>query len=65
MQCCITDGFTGNISLKTAEGTAKFITDNLKKSLQKTFTKISLLFSYFFIRFKDKLDLENIMVLFS
>ena len=29
----ITDGFTGNVALKTAEGTAKFITDNLKKSL--------------------------------
>ena len=26
----ITDGFTGNIALKTAEGTAKFITKNLK-----------------------------------
>ena len=25
----ITDGFTGNIALKTAEGTAKFITKNL------------------------------------
>ena len=33
----ITDGFTGNIALKTAEGTAKFITDNLKKSLTKNF----------------------------
>ena len=54
----ITDGFTGNISLKTAEGTAKFITDNLKKSLTENFfTKISLLFSYFSLkRFKDKLD---------
>ena len=31
----ITDGFTGNIALKTAEGTAKFITRNLKKSLNK------------------------------
>ena len=28
----VTDGFTGNIALKTAEGTAKFITDNLKQS---------------------------------
>ena len=41
----ITDGFTGNIALKTAEGTAKFITENLKKSLTKNiFTKISLFF---------------------
>ena len=54
----ITDGFTGNIALKTAEGTAKFITKNLKKSLTENFiTKISLLFSYFSLKkFKDKLD---------
>jgi len=54
----VTDGFTGNIALKTAEGTAKFITDNLKKSLtQNIFTKISLIFSYFSLKkFKDKLD---------
>ena len=54
----VTDGFTGNVALKTAEGTAKFITDNLKKSLtENLFTKISLLFSYFSLkRFKDKLD---------
>ena len=26
----VTDGFTGNVALKTAEGTAKFITKNLK-----------------------------------
>ena len=54
----VTDGFTGNIALKTAEGTAKFITDNLKYSLNKNiFTKISLLFSYFSLKkFKDKLD---------
>ena len=31
----VTDGFTGNIALKTAEGTAKFITDNLKVALKK------------------------------
>ena len=54
----ITDGFTGNIALKTAEGTAKFITKNLKKSLTKNFiAKISLLFSYFSLKeFKEKLD---------
>ncbi len=54
----VTDGFTGNIALKTAEGTAKFITDNLKKSLTQNFlTKISLLFSYFSLKkFKDRLD---------
>ncbi len=49
----ITDGFTGNIALKTAEGTAKFITSNLKNSL----TNLSLIFSFFSLKkFKEKLD---------
>ena len=54
----VTDGFTGNVALKTAEGTAKFITDNLKKSLTENFlTKISLIFSYFALKkFKNRLD---------
>ncbi len=54
----VTDGFTGNIALKTAEGTAKFITDNLKLSLKENiFSKFSLLFSYFSLKkFKEKLD---------
>ena len=54
----ITDGFTGNIALKTAEGTAKFITKNLKESLTENFiTRLSLIFSYFSLkRFKEKLD---------
>ena len=54
----VTDGFTGNIALKTAEGTAKFLTDNLKKTLtENLFTKISLFFSYFALKkFKNKLD---------
>ena len=61
MQCSnviITDGFTGNIALKTAEGTAKFITDNLKKSLSENIlSKLSLIFSYFSLKkFKNKLD---------
>ena len=33
----VTDGFTGNIALKTAEGTAKFITKNLKKISYRKF----------------------------
>ena len=54
----VTDGFTGNIALKTAEGTAKFITNNLKESLTENyFTKLSLIFSYFSLKkFKNKLD---------
>ena len=49
----ITDGFTGNVALKTAEGTANFITENLKKSL----SKLSILFSYKSLKeFRKKLD---------
>ena len=49
----VTDGFTGNIALKTAEGTANFITKNLKKSL----TKLSMLLSYNSLKkFREKLD---------
>ncbi len=49
----VTDGFTGNIALKTAEGTANFIKDGLKKSL----SKISILFSINKLKkFRDKLD---------
>ena len=54
----VTDGFTGNIALKTAEGTAKFITDNLKIALKENFlSKFSIIFSYFSLKkFKKKLD---------
>ena len=54
----VTDGFTGNIALKTAEGTAKFISRKLKESLtQNLFVKILIIFSYFSLRkFKNKLD---------
>ena len=49
----ITDGFTGNVALKTAEGTANFITKNLKSSLYK----FSILLSYGALKkFKEKLD---------
>jgi len=49
----VTDGFTGNIALKTAEGTANFITKNLKNSLNK----LSVLISYNSLKkFKSKLD---------
>ena len=54
----VTDGFTGNVALKTAEGTAKFITKYLKKTLtENILAKASLLLSYFALKkFKDKLD---------
>ena len=49
----VTDGFTGNIALKTAEGTANFITENFKKSLNK----LSLLMSYRSLnKLKNRLD---------
>ena len=47
----VTDGFTGNIALKTAEGTAKFITNNLKKIFNRKFIfKIFINFFLFFIK---------------
>ena len=49
----VTDGFTGNVALKTAEGTANFISKNLKNSL----SKLSLLLSYKSLKeFKNRLD---------
>jgi len=54
----VTDGFTGNIALKTAEGTANFITKYLKDNLSKgLLNKVSLLFSYNVLKkFKEQLD---------
>ena len=54
----VTDGFTGNIALKTAEGTAKFITKNLKNALtENLLSRLSLLLAYFPLKkFKEKLD---------
>ena len=54
----VTDGFTGNIALKTAEGTANFITDELKKAFINSLTgKISALINKHNLKiFKDKLD---------
>jgi glycerol-3-phosphate acyltransferase PlsX len=33
----VTDGFSGNIALKTAEGTARFVTDLLKRAFKSSF----------------------------
>lgn len=42
----VTDGFTGNIALKTGEGTAKLIGDFMRQSFSATFlSKISALFA--------------------
>ncbi len=54
----VSDGFTGNVALKTAEGTANFITDELKKALSGNFLgKISSLLNISNLKkFKKRLD---------
>jgi len=54
----VADGFTGNVALKTAEGTANFIIDELKKALGGTLIgKISSLLNISSLRkFKKRLD---------
>ena len=54
----ISDGFTGNVALKTAEGTANFITDELKRALSGSILgKISSLLNISNLRkFKKRLD---------
>ncbi len=54
----VSDGFTGNVALKTAEGTANFITDELKKALGGSLVgKISSLLNISNLKkFKKRLD---------
>jgi len=54
----VSDGFTGNIALKTAEGTANFITSELKKTMTGSFIgKISSLLNISNLnKFKKRLD---------
>ena len=54
----VSDGFTGNVALKTAEGTANFITDELKKALGGNLIgKISSFLNIINLRkFKKRLD---------
>ncbi len=54
----VSDGFTGNVALKTAEGTANFITSELKKTMTGSIIgKISSLLNYNNLRkFKKRLD---------
>ena len=54
----VSDGFTGNVALKTAEGTANFITGELKKALSNSFLgKISSLLNISNLKkFKKRLD---------
>ncbi len=54
----VTDGFTGNVALKTAEGTANFITNELKNALSGNLIgKISSFLNIKNLKkFKEKLD---------
>ncbi len=54
----ISDGFTGNIALKTAEGTANFIVKELKKAMTGSIIgKISSILNYYNLKkFKNRLD---------
>ena len=54
----VADGFTGNIALKTAEGTANFITSELKKAMTGSLIgKISSLLNISNLKkFKERLD---------
>ncbi len=57
----VTDGFTGNVALKTAEGTANYITSEIKESFSDNFlSKLSYLVTYpVFSKIKKKLDPRN------
>ena len=54
----VADGFTGNVALKTAEGTANFITSELKKAMTGNLIgKISSLLNIYNLKkFKARLD---------
>jgi len=54
----VSDGFTGNVALKTAEGTANFITEELKKAMTGSLIgKISSLLNISSLnKFKKRLD---------
>ena len=54
----VSDGFTGNVALKTAEGTANFITSELKKTMTENIIgKISSLINISNLKkFKKRLD---------
>ena len=58
MNVIVTDGFTGNIALKTAEGTSKFLTTKLKDVFSNSIiAKLGMLLAYSPLKkFKEKLD---------
>ena len=54
----VADGFTGNVALKTAEGTANFITEELKKAMTGSIIgKVASILNYSNLKkFKKRLD---------
>jgi glycerol-3-phosphate acyltransferase PlsX len=58
----VTEGFTGNIALKTAEGTARQVTTMLRAAMSRSLlTKLgALLARSAFMEFKEKTDPRNI-----
>lgn len=58
----VTDGFTGNVALKIAEGTASFISGMLRRELTASFrTKVlALALRPVFRKIRDQLDFEGI-----
>ena len=57
----VTDGFTGNIALKTAEGTGKFIGSLVKEALDNSILGrlAKLINAAGFIKLKDRIDPRN------
>ena len=57
----VTDGFTGNVALKTAEGTARLVTDRLRAAMTETWlTKLGALIARGgFRRLKERTDPRN------
>jgi len=54
----VTDGFTGNIALKTAEGVARLISDSLREAFRHTWlSRLGALFAYTsLLRLKKRID---------
>ena len=59
----VADGFTGNIALKTAEGTANFIVCELRKALSGSLiAKISSILNFSNLKFSVKPDLRKTLL---
>jgi len=61
MDVVVTDGFTGNVALKTAEGTAKLVAELMKRAFKSSiWSKIGYLFARHGLRsLQDHLDPNN------